>query len=85
MLMAKRISLEIMAEILRLCIQAQSKTQVMYRTNLSWEMLQKYLSRLQSLAFLEEAHHSLTKYATTQKGLKFLEKWREIGEFLVHA
>ena len=81
MLMAKRNSLEIMTEILVLCKQPQTKTRVMYRTNLSWRMLQKYLSQLQSRGLLE-VHHSLTKYATTQKGLKFVEKWRELAELL---
>jgi len=81
MLMVKRISFEIMAEILSLCEKPQNKTKVMYRTNLSWGMLQKYLSQLQSLGLLE-VHHSSVKYATTQKGLKFVEKWRELAELL---
>ena len=81
-LMAKRIGLEIMAEILSLCKQPQTKTRVMYRTNLSWKMLQKYLSELQSRGLLEEVHQSLSKYATTRKGLKFVEKWRELVELL---
>ncbi len=79
--MRRRINLEIMAEILSLCKQPQTKTRVMYQTNLSWLMLQKYLSQLQSRRLLE-VHHSLTKYATTQKGLKFVEKWRELVELL---
>jgi predicted transcriptional regulator len=81
MLMAKRNSLEIMAEILILCKRPQTKTRVMYRTNLSWRMLQKYLSQLQSRELLE-VHHSLPKYATTQKGLKLVEKWRELAELI---
>ena len=81
MLMAKRNSLEITAEILSLCKQPQTKTRVMYRTNLSWKMLQKYLSELQSRGLLEEVQ-SLTKYATTKKGLKFVEKLRELVELL---
>ncbi|MCW4053014.1 MAG: winged helix-turn-helix domain-containing protein [Candidatus Bathyarchaeota archaeon] len=79
--MAKRNSLEIMTEILVLCKKPKTKTRVMYRTNLSWRMLHKYLSQLQSRGLLE-AHHSLPQYATTQKGLKFVEKWRELTEFL---
>jgi len=78
---AKRDRLEITAEILNLCKQPQIKTKVMYETNLSYKMLQRYLSELQSLGFLE-VHHSLTKYLTTQKGLNFLEKWRELEELL---
>jgi predicted transcriptional regulator len=71
--MAKKTNLEITAEILSFCRKPRTKTHVLYNTNLSWRMLQNYLSQIQSLGVLE-VHHSLTKYATTQKGLKFVEK-----------
>ena len=80
-LMTKRNSLEIIAEILSVCEQPQNKTRVMYRTSLSWQMLNKYLSQLQSARLLE-IHHRLTKYVTTPKGLEFLRKWRELAELL---
>jgi predicted transcriptional regulator len=79
--MAKRINLEITAEILSFCRKPRTKTHVMYNTNLSWRILQKYLSQLQSLGLLK-VHHSVTKYATIQKGLKFVEKWRELVALL---
>ncbi len=79
--MAKRDRVEIMAEILGLCSKPQTKTQVMYGTNLSWKMLQHYLSQLQSLDLLEIHHHS-TKYVATPKGKEFVEKWRELEELL---
>lgn len=79
--MARRINLEIMAEILSLCKQPQTKTRVMYQNNLSWRTLQKYLYQMRSQDLLE-VHHSLNMYVTTQKGLKFLEKWRELVELL---
>jgi len=75
--MAKRTNLEITAEILSFCKKPRTKTHVMYNTNLSWRMLQHYLCQLQSLGLLE-VHHSVPKYVTTQKGLKFVEKWREL-------
>jgi len=81
MLVPNRDHLEIMAEILSLCKQPQTKTRVMYGTNLSYKMLQRYLSELQSRGFLE-VHHSLTKYVASRKGLNFLEKWRELEELL---
>jgi len=81
MSMAKRTNLEITAEILNFCKKPRTKTHVMYNTNLSWQMLQKYLSQLQSRRLLQ-VHHSVTKYATTQKGLKFVEKWKELLELL---
>jgi predicted transcriptional regulator len=79
--MVKRDRLEIMADILDLCSKPTTKTQVMYGTNLSWKMLQYYLSQLQSLNLLEADGNS-TKYVTTKKGQKFVEKWRKLQELL---
>ena len=75
----KRDSVEIMAEILGLCLEPKSKTRVMYGTNLSWKMLQHYLSHLQERGLLE-VHNNSTKYITTEKGRGFVEKWRELKE-----
>jgi predicted transcriptional regulator len=80
--MAKRNSLEIMAEILSLCRQPQAKTGVMHRANLSWRILNDYVCQLESMGFLEIVHHSSAKYVTTRNGLKFLEKWRTLVELL---
>jgi len=76
-----RSSPQITAEILSLCKQPQSKTRVMYKTNLSWECCQKYLIQLQSHGFLEMPNRQ-TKYATTHKGLEFIEKWKELTQLL---
>ena len=72
---------QIIAEILSLCREPQTKTRVMYQTNLSTRMLKEYLASLLSNGLLE-IHHSKIKYATTQQGLKFLEKYRELAELL---
>jgi predicted transcriptional regulator len=82
-LMAKRTrsSVQITAEILNLCKEPQTKTHVMYRTNLSWIMLMKYLSQLQSQGLLETSN-TQTRYTSTQRGLKLVDKWREITELL---
>ncbi len=70
-----------MAEIVDACRQPIAKTRVLYRTNVTWRMGSDYLSFLQSRGLLE-IHHSRTKYAATQKGFQFVEKWREITELL---
>jgi len=44
-------------------------------------MLKEYLTSLLSNGLLE-IHHSKIKYATTQQGLRFLEKYRELAELL---
>jgi predicted transcriptional regulator len=70
-----------MAEILGLCSKPKNKTHVMYGTNLSWKMLQQYLSELQSRELLEEECTSKT-YITTKRGHEFVEKWKELQKLL---
>lgn len=77
---SKRDRIEIMAEILSLCLKPKTKTRVMYGTNLSWKMLQYYLSYLQEHGLLEIKNES-TKYVSTQRGLDFVAKWKELKEF----
>jgi predicted transcriptional regulator len=79
--MTKRDRIEIMADILSLCSKPQAKTQVMYGTNLSWKMLQHYLSQLQLLKLLETRKES-TKYITSKRGKEFVQKWKELEELL---
>jgi len=77
----KRDRVEIIADILGLCSEPKTKTHVMYGTNLSWKMLQHYLSELQSRKLLEKQSKSKT-YVTTTRGLDFLKKWKELKELL---
>jgi predicted transcriptional regulator len=70
-----------MAEILDSCRQPKNKTQVMYEAILTWSGSNYYLSVLQSCGLLN-VHHSIAKYETTQKGLHFVEKWKELAELL---
>ncbi len=79
--MGRRVSLEIMSEILILCQQPRARTRVMYLTNLSHKLLVKYLAALQDLRFLE-ANGSTQKYATTVRGMVFVEKWVELQEMV---
>jgi predicted transcriptional regulator len=81
MAMGKRDRLEIIAAILDLCLKPRTKTRIMYGTNLSWKMLQQYLSQMQSQGLLEVNNNS-TKYVTTSRGHDFLEKWKELQELM---
>jgi predicted transcriptional regulator len=78
---SKRDRVEIIADILGLCSEPKTKTHVMYGTNLSWKMLQHYLSELQSRKLLEKQSKS-KRYVTTKRGLDFVKKWRELKELL---
>ena len=79
--MVKRDRVEIIAEILALCLEPKTKTHVMYGTNLSWKMLQQYLAHMQSRDLLEIKNNS-TKYVTTKRGQDFVVKWKQLKALL---
>jgi predicted transcriptional regulator len=54
----------------------------MYGTNLSWKMLQQYLSHMQTQGLLEINGEKSSKYITTDRGQDFLEKWKELQELI---
>jgi predicted transcriptional regulator len=78
---SKRDRLQIFAEILELCRKPQVKTKVMYKANLSYNMLQDCLMQLHKWKLLE-VHHSKKKYLTTEKGQEFLQKWTALQQLI---
>jgi predicted transcriptional regulator len=74
---SKRDRVEIMSEILGLCVKPRTKTKVMYGTNLSWKMLKHYIGFMQERGLLEEQESS-TKFVTTDRGKDFVKKWKEL-------
>jgi len=72
-----------MAEILEIAREGVLKTRIMYRANLSFAQLNEYLSLLLDLNLLEAVKISeKTMYKTTDKGLRYLQSYREIRELL---
>ncbi|MCX8154185.1 MAG: winged helix-turn-helix domain-containing protein [Candidatus Bathyarchaeota archaeon] len=71
-----RSRLDIIADILRAVSQNAKKTQIMYQANLSFQVLQKYLSEV-SDALLIEFNSQAQCYVLTDKGRAFLEAYKE--------
>ena len=73
----------IIAEILVVAKERALKTQIMYKANLSFAQLKEYLSLLLNLNLLKAVKMSeKTIYETTDKGLRYLQSYREIRELL---
>lgn len=75
----KRGRIEIMAQILALCIEAKRKTRIMYQTNLSYAQLKAYIALLTSKNLLD---HHLDSYVTTDRGYRFLEAMAQLNDVL---
>jgi predicted transcriptional regulator len=77
--MENRKSIDIIADILRICKKGNKKTRIMYLANLSWTQLKKYLEFLIEKKLLE--YDSIErKYKTTDKGSEFLRAYSDVKE-----
>lgn len=80
---SNRSRLEILSNILSLCVKEKKKTQIMYRANLSYQQLCLYLEFLTSMDLLSViTNNKKTLYKTTVKGLSFLRDFEKIKSTL---
>jgi predicted transcriptional regulator len=79
----RRDKLYIIAEVLEIAKEGTLKTQVMYRANLSFTQLNEYLGFMLRIGLLERIDvNAKDVYRATEKGLDFLQRYREINELL---
>ena len=72
----RRNDIDICADILKIARVGAKKTHLVYKANLNFEIVKKYLSRLSEnrLISSENGH-----YITTEEGMKFLDKYQEFN------
>lgn len=73
--------MEISAGILDIARNGTRKTRIMYRANLSFDLLQKYLDMLVNAGLLELRGNDDRTYVATEKGRKFLEDFNELQKY----
>jgi predicted transcriptional regulator len=79
----RRDKLYIVAEILEIAKDGTLKTQIMYRANLSFTQLNDYLDFMLKNGLLDMlSRNDKDVYVASEKGMSFLERYREITELL---
>jgi len=82
----KRDRLQIVHDILKAVQDKNGRikpTHILYKSNLSHQMLDEYLGELLSKGFLIENSTKTGKtYSITQKGFEYLQKYRTIVDFI---
>jgi len=79
----RRGRLSIIADILDVARRGAIKTRIMYGASLSFVQLGDYLSFLLDVNLLEAVGNPKGRsYKTTNKGLRYLQSYMEIGELL---
>jgi len=80
-LMKYRSRTDIVATILEAANGGSTKTKLMYKAYLSYAQLKEYLSILIENGLLEYGEGEL-KYKTTEKGLRIMRAYSELGEMV---
>lgn len=73
---------DIVATILEAANGGTSKTKIMYKAYLSYAQLKEYLSVLIENGLLEYQPGALS-YKTTEKGIRFMGTYSQMGEMMV--
>lgn len=68
----RRNDLDICADILLVAREGARKTQIVYKANLNFMIVKKYLERLISKGLLEHRH---PRYYATEKGFRYLTQY----------
>lgn len=76
-----RDSFEIMENILDITNKGANKTKIIYGANLNHSRATKYLKDMIDKGLLDFEGESV-RYRTTEKGLNFLKKYKEIKEII---
>ena len=73
----RRNDLDICADLLNVARDGAIKTQLVYKANLNFKIIKKYITRLSEYGFLESERG---QYITTDKGKRFITQYREVTE-----
>ena len=79
----RRDKLIIMSEIIEITKKGTSKTQIMFKANLSFSQLQQYISLLLNTGLIEEnSDDGRAIFQATPKGFEFLERQQSVIDLL---
>lgn len=72
----RRTSLDVYVDILQAAETGANKTRLVYRANLNFEIIKRYMKNLIENGLLEEKIEG--KFFTTKKGLQFIEQYKDL-------
>jgi len=74
----RRNSLDIMADMIKTARHGARKTQLVYRCNLNFKIVKRYLGYLMNKGFFI---HDPPRYYTTEKGVMYLARYEALNIF----
>jgi len=79
----KRSTIKLLVDILKIALKGAGKTEIVYKANLNFKQVQKYLDFLVGKGMLSISSNKRKKYRTTEKGKVFIKRYRETVELFL--
>jgi len=78
----KRSDMEIYADILKVATGGARKSHIVYKANLNFKIVKKYLSNLRESGLITDPENESKLYRTTEKGLKYLDHFEGLKDYM---
>lgn len=78
----RRSEIEISADILRIALEGAKKSHIVYRANLNFEVVKKYLKLLFDSGLIGLNTDDKRLFQTTPKGKDYLNQYRNLTKFM---
>ena len=79
----RRGAVKIIVDILEIALKGAMKTEIVYKANLNFKIVQKYLDFLIKKGLMSVSSNKRKKYKTTEKGREFIKRYKEAVELIV--
>lgn len=78
----RRNKLEIINEILRICMKGANKTKIVYLANMNFKSVSPYLDLLIGNRLIDVSENATSIYTTTEKGILFIKNFEDAQKYL---
>jgi predicted transcriptional regulator len=78
----RRSNIEISAEILKVALHGAKKSHIVYRANLNFEVVKKYLKRLNESGLINFPNFNNRIFKTTPKGREYINRYENLNTYM---
>ena len=78
----KRSDIEILADVLKVARRGAKKSHIVYRANLNFEVVKRYLKRLHEAGLIAFPSEEDCLYKTTTRGREYLDQYKSLTQYI---
>ncbi|MGC8912227.1 MAG: winged helix-turn-helix domain-containing protein [Nitrososphaeria archaeon] len=83
LLRERRSTIKLIVDILDIALKGATKTEIVYKANLNFKQVEKFLDFLIKKGLLSVSSNKRKRYRTTEKGKEFIKRYRKTVELIL--